>query len=97
MNRVRNFTDRPSILPRNGAGWIARAKLRGLTTQEQGTLLGWLAASPKSRGRDYIRAETIWRLSGGLAAYPEIQAEVTQLLNRPIPPFAAAVPLRTDP
>lgn len=97
MNRLRDFTERPpppSLQPHNGAEWVTRAHIRRLTPEEQQALFAWLGAAPKCRGRDYLRAETMWLLSGGLSAYADVRAEVANLMALPAP-HRPAVPLRT--
>jgi len=68
--------------PRDGAEWVTRIhSTPRLPRGEKHTLDAWLSSSP-GNARDFLRAETIWRLSGAFAHDEAVQAELGRLRER---------------
>jgi len=72
--------------PNSGAEWVMRMH-SGITPDEEREMREWLLRSERNN-TDLLRAETVWRLSGGLLADPEIQAELAALRTTTITPTA---------
>jgi transmembrane sensor len=72
--------------PNSGAEWVMRMH-SGITPAEEREMREWLLLSERNN-TDLLRAETVWRLSGGLLADPEIQAELARLRVAPLTPTA---------
>jgi transmembrane sensor len=63
-----------------GAEWVARVHGGRLRRKERRALSEWLSAS-QDNARDYLRAETVWRLSGSLQSDPRVQEALRGLRN----------------
>src|SRR5262245_19981237 len=64
--------------PNDGAGWVTCVHAGRLKRAQRRALRAWIAAAPEN-ARDFLRAETIWRLSGCLAHDAQTRADLQQL------------------
>ncbi len=71
MGRSDDGTREPAAAS-GGTEWVARVHGGRLKRRERRALSEWLAASEEN-ARDYLRAETVWRVSGGLQSDPRVQ------------------------
>ena len=70
--------------PLDANAWVVQLHARKLRARERAELNQWLAASPDNV-REFLRAETVWRLSGGFAHDEQIQRQLDAILARKPP------------